>query len=35
VRRTALLQLSDMGAEILEFSYGTAEPALAIGLLEQ
>jgi nicotinamidase-related amidase len=29
VRRTALLQLSDMGVEILEFSHGEVEPALA------
>lgn len=28
VRRTALLQLSDMGAEIVEFSPGAVEPAL-------
>jgi nicotinamidase-related amidase len=30
VRRTALLQLSDMGVEILEFNHGAAEPALAL-----
>jgi len=35
VRRTALLQLSDMGAEIIEFNHGAAEPALALGAREQ
>jgi len=35
VRRTALLQLSDMGAEIIEFSLGAAEPALALEAREQ
>jgi nicotinamidase-related amidase len=35
VRRTALLQLSDMGAEILEFNPGAVEPALALDALEK
>jgi nicotinamidase-related amidase len=35
VRRTALLQLSDMGVEILEFNHGEVEPALATGARER
>ncbi len=35
VRRTALLQLSDMGAEILEFKPGAVEPELALNSLEK
>jgi len=35
VRRTALLQLSDMGAEILEFNPGMIEPVHALDALEQ
>lgn len=35
VRRSALLQLSDMGAEILEFNPGAVEPVLAHDALEK
>jgi hypothetical protein len=35
VRRTALLQLSDMGAEILEVSHGDSERAIALEVQEQ
>jgi nicotinamidase-related amidase len=35
VRRTALLQLSDMGAEILEVSHGDSERAIALEVREQ
>lgn len=35
VRRTALLQLSDMGAEILQFDPGAVEPAQALDALEK
>ena len=35
VRRTALLQLSDMGVEILEFNHGAVEPALATSARER
>jgi hypothetical protein len=35
VRRTALLQLSDMGVEILEFNHEAVEPVLAAGARER